>query len=1072
MLKACEEAEMRRCHQCHAPLRGGTREEHCLTCAALELLAESSELSRSGGFEVPRQIGDYALLGEIARGGMGIVFRARQMRLDRMVAVKIIREGAWANLTLRQRFLVEARAAAQMRHPHIVTIHEIGEHNGLPFFSMELIDGPNLAQFVNGRPLAARTAAELLAAVAEAIHFAHCRGILHRDLKPQNILLDGDGRPHVTDFGLAHQLGQDTGLTVTGQLLGSPAFMSPEQATGQHERLTVASDVYSLGSLLYYLLVARAPFAATSLPELLSRIRDEEPVPLKQINSLVPADLQTICLKCLQKDSSHRYHTADELCADLRRFLRSEPVLARPVSAAERAWRWCRRRPALAALSAIAVMAVSAALVGSVVASRRSAEVRQIEAQNRASRAEQLLVEARHARQSGRVGQRFLALSFIREARELSNNPEFLARLRDEAVACLMVPDVTFKTLGWVKATNYMVSRPGTLAFSRDLRVYAAREGVSVVVRRVSDDFELGRLANPYGSQSSAKSSEFRIRDVSSSGRWLALEDRANAHGALWDLQHDSPTQAAGMSERCAGFAGFLKNERFPAFAGINGSLGVFDLETGQRHELGILTWALRKATSWSPFWRVRQLRVGPDGRLGIASIQDFTAGERPLVALFDLPADMLLRRFEIDFHAQDLALNASGDLIIAVGAEHRTDVLDALSGRRLITLTDRYLQPGVGPTDRNLGLFWRSNCLVEARLDGAHLCREWRHIWEAMNYRYADGFTAGGIEGLTFSADGRFLATVYPPRIGFWDLAANQPIGWRPCGKGVRAYFHPTRPDLFLVDTQQLTRLKLMPQTSPDVLRVETYPVDLSGEALGGAAFDARGSVMALAQPLRNRVVLLEGADLKLRGSIGPHTNVFRVVLSDDARWLATAAPGGDDVQIWNMETGDLVRRSRATEPASYGFSTDGRWFAVDRGETYEVEEIQSGRSVASVSMRPGQSPKQRALKFSPDGRWLAVLLSESNIGLLDTRHWRLFVALPSRTPSSFKTLAFSRDGALLAAGGEGGRVCVWNLPDLENELMALRIRIGGTASDAAWLVAPNKCFAVVDSSRWISVA
>jgi hypothetical protein len=957
----------------------------------------------------------------------------------------MIREGAWANPTLRQRFLAEARAAAQLRHPHIVTVHEVGEYDGSPFFSMELIEGPHLGEFVAGRPLAGGAAAELLMSVAEAIHFAHSQGILHRDLKPQNILLDRSGRPHVTDFGLAYHLGQETGLTLTGQLLGSPAFMSPEQVSGQHRLLAPTSDVYSLGGLLYYLLTARAPFEGPSLSDILSRVRDEEPIAPTQINNLVPPDLETICLKCLQKEPSDRYPTAEELAADLGRVLRNEVIRARPMSPPVRAWRWCRRRPALAALGAIAGTALIAALVGGVTAWRRAAQVREIEAQSHAGRAERLLVEARHVRESGRLGQQSLALSLVREARELSDRPEFLARLRDEAIACLVIPDVSYESFEWSGMTNLGVARPGTLAFSRDLRVYALREGTSVIVRQASNGVELGRVMNPFGPPAPANqaTSEFRIRDVSTSGRWLALEDGINARGALWDLKQNPAKQVAAMSERCAGFAGFLKekDEQFPSFAGIDGSLGVFDLETGDRHELGILTWALRKATSWSPFWRVRQLRVGTDGRLGVVSIRDSTAGERPLLALFDLPADMLMRRFETESHAQDLALNASGDLIIAVAAERRTDVLDALSGRPLITLTDPCLQPGVGPTDRSLGLFWRSNRVVEARLQGSRLCREWRHTWEAMNYHYADGFTAGGTEALTFSADGRVLAAVYPPRIGFWDLVANQPVGWKPCDKGARAYFHPKQPTLFLVGTQQIARLNLVPQSSPSVLRLETSGTGISGNALGEAAFDASGTVIAVAQPLRNRVVLLDGGDLKFRRSIGPQTNVFRLALSASGRWLATAARGDRELQIWDAESGTLIRRLPAPEYASFALSPDDRWLAREADQAYEIQEIRQGHVVARVPMRLGQNIKRRALAFSPDGRWLAVLLGESDAGLVDARNWQVVATLPAPTPSSFNTLAFSGDGSLLAAGGEGGRVCVWDLPGLNAALTTIRL-------------------------------
>jgi WD40 repeat protein len=802
--------------------------------------------------------------------------------------------------------------------------------------------------------------------------------------------------------------------------------------------------VYSLGSILYYLITARTPFDSQILPDLLSRIREQEPVPPRQLNRLVAADLETICLKCLQKKPSDRYGTAEELSADLERFRRREAILARRTSPPERAWRWCRRRPALAALGAVTAVAVIAALAGGVAAWRRAAEVRQVAAQNRAARAERLIVEARHLRESGRVGQRSLALSLVRDARGMNDSPEFLSRLRDEAVACLVVPDIMFEPVNWFGATNNITFRPGAVVFSHDLQVCAMWEGTKIVVRRASDGRELGRW-NDHGESSSGESeSKLRIGEISSSGRWLALNEEARGRAALWDLRENPPKRAAEMTERCVGFAGFLRDEDFPAFAGIDGSLCVFDLQTGHRHELGFMSWVLRKATSWSPFWRVRRLAVGTGGRLAVASIQDFTAGERPLLTMFDVPGGLLLRRFEMESHAHEMALGASGDLIVAVTAERQTEILDALSGRRLITLNESCVQPGVGTTDQSVGIFWRSNRLVEARLTGARLCREWRHTWEAMNYRYAEGFTVGGIDGLTFSPDGRLLAAAYLPRIGFWDLAANQPVGWYPAAERVRPYFHPVNPSLFLIGTQQISRLNLTTQLPESTLRLERSPTEMRGDVLGEAAFDARGSLLAVAEPVRHRVALLSGGDLTVLGSVGPHTNVFRVALSADGRWLATASRHGDDIRVWNVETAALVRQLPGIASESFAVSADGHWLAVGTAGDYEVQETQTGQHVVTLPVRLSQSTRGRALAFGPDGRWLAVLLGESEVGLVETGTWRVMTTLPARTRSAFNTIAFNRDGTLLAAGGEGGRVCVWDLHAIESELAVLGLGCG----------------------------
>ncbi len=288
-------------------------------------------------------IGDYELLEEIARGGMGVVFKARQSSLKRIVAVKMIRSGNLAGEMEVKRFHAEAEAAAQLQHPNIVAIHEIGEHEGRQYFSMDFVEGRNLAQVAGGKPVAARSAAEWLKAIAGAVQFAHQRGVLHRDLKPQNIMLDAAGRPRVMDFGLAKTLGGDSTVTKTGAVMGSPSYMSPEQARGLNDLVGPASDVYSLGAILYELLSGRPPFRGNSAVETMSQVVNDEPPPPRSLNASAPLDLESICLKCLEKDPARRYPTARELEADLGRFLDGEPVQAKPASAFRKTVGWFRR---------------------------------------------------------------------------------------------------------------------------------------------------------------------------------------------------------------------------------------------------------------------------------------------------------------------------------------------------------------------------------------------------------------------------------------------------------------------------------------------------------------------------------------------------------------------------------------------------------------------------------------------------------------------------------------------------------------------------------------------------------
>ncbi len=300
---------------------------------------------------LPHSFGDYELLDVIAQGGMGIVYRARQKSLNRIVAVKMLLAGEFALPKFVERFRAEAEVVAQLQHPNIVAIHEIGEQGGQPFFSMDYVEGRNLAQ-VSGefkaRSAEVNRCAGWLKSMAEAVHYAHQRGIIHRDLKPSNVLIDAFGQPRITDFGLAKRLTGDSELTLTGQVLGSPNYLPPEQASGKPA--SVGSDIYSLGAILYHLLTGRPPFEAESLATLLRQVVETEPVAPRTLNPGIPRDLETIALKCLEKEPHRRYQTAKELAEDLARFLEGRPIQARAVTAAGRIWKWSRRRPSLAAL--------------------------------------------------------------------------------------------------------------------------------------------------------------------------------------------------------------------------------------------------------------------------------------------------------------------------------------------------------------------------------------------------------------------------------------------------------------------------------------------------------------------------------------------------------------------------------------------------------------------------------------------------------------------------------------------------------------------------------------------------
>jgi predicted Ser/Thr protein kinase len=492
----------------------------------------ASDCSKSGLPTPARDFGDCELLELLGEGGQGAVYRARQKSLNRIVALKLLRGGVRAAYADAVRFRAEAAAAAALRHPGIVGVHEIGERDGQPFYAMEFVEGADLGRLVQEEMVSPEWAARCVARAAEAVQAAHEHGVLHRDLKPSNVLLDADDAPRILDFGLARRLDDAAHLTLSHQALGTPGYAAPELATGRHRGASAATDVYGLGAVLYFLLTSRPPFVGDSVPDVLRQVVEQEPVAPRTLRPAIPRDLETICMKCLRKEPARRYPTARALTDDLERFLRHEPIEARPVSTIERAWRWCRRKPRVAALVLSLTGALLALAVGSTAAAIRINAAR-IEEQRQHERAERALgdaylAQARAQRGSGRPGQRFGTIEAVTKAIELGSlTPERKVELRKEAIASFALVDL--RPI-WTKQFKLGVE---FTTFDRNLERYAVvGTNGTISVRRVVTEQELVSFVQP------VDGTAWRPWEFSPDGRLLAVTSWKTNLSRIWNLDN------------------------------------------------------------------------------------------------------------------------------------------------------------------------------------------------------------------------------------------------------------------------------------------------------------------------------------------------------------------------------------------------------------------------------------------------------------------------------------------------------------------------------------------------------
>ncbi|MBI2925058.1 MAG: protein kinase [Verrucomicrobia bacterium] len=1018
--------------------------------------------------QFPRPFGDYELLEEIAHGGMGIVYRARQKSLNRIVAVKMILAGQFAGKQLIQRFRGEVAAAAMLQHPNIVAVHDVGMHEGQHYFSMDYVEGQNLSQFVGNRPLPAQKTARYVKLIAEAIHYAHQQGILHRDLKPSNVLIDAHDQPRITDFGLAKRLDGESSLTGTGQMLGSPNFMPPEQASAQRGKVGRHSDVYGLGAILYHLLTARPPFQAESFESVVTQVLNAEPVSPRLLNSSVPRDLETICVKCLEKEPSRRYQTAQELADELGRFLRDEPIRARPVTTPERAWRWCRRKPALASSLCFIVILLLIVIIGSPLAAYRINQARKAEATER-QRAEREATARRGQLYAAEVN---LAQEALAEA-NLGRARQFLDRQRPE----FGVPASAGPAAHPFKASSDRLKA----GLQTDLRGFEWRY---VYGQCRSDELlTLRRYDSPMTAVCFAPN-----------GQWLAVTD-GDGNVKLWDHRirkeiaaldaYTNSTRSSHVTERRA--LAFSPDGKTLA-VGVGSAIALWDVNTRQQ------TAVVRAHTNTVSF-----LLFSPDGQTlasasadGSARLWDMAASPPESVAVLNMGrrafclaysndgallavsvVESLVRLWHVSTPTAPRELSPLKGLTSWAGglAFSPTTNLLAAGGGSEIILWDLDTQGNATATNRlsaargSLGVIDSLAFSADGRILVSAGSDRNLTLWDVSG-RGREPVKLMGHEGevysVAFSPEGHLVASVgFDGAVKFWDVSSPWAPA-RPMSHGDWLHAVVFSPDSkLLASSAQHAKLKLWDvATERRVAERDIDPKEMAFSPDGSllAASDS-GSVRLLEVPSLGEVTNFPGRlpsfsptgteliyvregeihrrNLKTQAEEIWKTDwdaVQRMATSPDGRRIA-AAGGGErpQIRVWNVDAPDrpLDLGRHADRVLSLSFSPDGLWLASASWDgTNRLWNLAApGDPVVSLAAHNGLA---WAAAFSSDGRTLATGGDDSTIKLWHLSSFQQAATLRGHK-GSVTALAFAPDGKHLASGSGDGTVRIWRAPSFE---------------------------------------